>query len=257
MPAPAGRPAGLDLRADHHAASVFSVGTGTVDENVRAAERAGIRRLVVVDQVSAETDWLPAHRSVLRRAAARTDLTVCRGLQAAILDTGGRLDLPADLGGLDYLMVAARGFPLRAGPATPADLRLLLATGVLSPPLALELLVNALVRALHRAADWAQPVLCRPFGILAEVGLGAELLTGELLAELADGCLATGSAVQVGERWRCPSIQIVLALAAAGVPLVAGSGARHPEDIGRWEYLTQAAAALDPPAGSPADPAAG
>jgi putative hydrolase len=248
-PAEAGRPPILDLHADHHAASVFSDGAGTVDENVRAAERAGLTRLVIVDQVAADTDWLPAHRSVLRRAAARTDLTVCRGLQLAVLDTGGRLELPGDLGGVDYLAVTEHGFPLRAGPATPADLRLLLATGMLTPAQALELLVNASVRALRRAADWAQPVLTRPFGILAEVGIGDELLTDDLLGQLADGCLATGSAVEVSERWRCPSIRVAAALAAAGVPLVAGSGARHADDIGRWAYLRETAAAVQPAAG--------
>lgn len=246
MPAPAGRPAGLDLRADHHAASVFSVGTGTVDENVRAAERAGLTRLVISDLVTADSDWLSAHRAVLRRAAARTDLTVGRGLQTAVLDTAGRLDLPAELAGLEYLAVTARGFPLRSGPASPADLRLLLATGMLEPAQALDLLVKALVQALHRAAELAQPVLVRPFGILAEVGLDPGLLTAGPLGRLAEGCLATGSAVEISERWRCPSIPVAVALAAAGVPLVAGSGARHPEDVGRWSYLTEVAAALRP-----------
>jgi putative hydrolase len=241
----------VDLRADHHAASIFSAGAGTVDENVRAAEQAGLCRLVIVDQVGADTDWLPAHRSVVRRAAARTDLTVCRGLETAILDTAGRLDLPADaagLAGVDYLAVTEHRFPLRSGPAAPADLRLLLGTGVLTPGQALELLVSASVRALRRAAEWAQPILARPFGLLAEVGIDEDLLTGELLGLLADGCLATGSAVAVSERWRSPSVRVAAALAVAGVPLVAASGARHPEDVGRWEYAREVGAALAVPA---------
>jgi hypothetical protein len=55
--------------------------------------------------------------------------------------------------------------------------------------------------------------------------------------------------VEVNERCRCPSIRVVAALAAAGVPLVAGSGARRPEDIGRWAYLREAAAVLVLPGG--------
>jgi putative hydrolase len=234
----------VDLRADYHAHSMFSVGTGTVDENVRAAERLGLARLVVVDRVNAETDWLPAFRAVVRRAAARTDLALCCGLETPVLDTAGRLDLPADLTGVDYLAVTEYGFPLRSGPATPADLRLLLGTGVLTAEEALDLLVKASVQALHRAAEWAQPVLSRPFGGLAAVGLDPDLLTDEVLARLADGCLAAGAAVEVNERWRCPSPRVALALAAAGVPLVAGSGARHPEDVGRWDYVRQVAAAV-------------
>jgi putative hydrolase len=239
----------VDLRADHHAPSMFSGGSGTVDQNVRAAEDAGLARLVVVDRVTGGTDWLAAHRAVVRRAAARTDLVVSRGLETAILDTAGELELPADLTGVDFLAVTEHGFPLRAGPSAAVDVRMLLATGVLDPTQALELLVNASVRALHRAAEWAQPVLARPFGLLAEVGINEDLLTGDLLRELAEGCLATGSAVAINERWRCPSVRVAATLAAAGVPLVAGSGARHPDGIGRWDYVREIAAVL---AGAPA-----
>jgi hypothetical protein len=44
-------------------------------------------------------------------------------------------------------------------------------------------------------------------------------------------------------------VPVARELAAAGVPLVAGSGARHPEEIGRWDYVRQVAADLDQPAG--------
>ncbi len=250
LPAEAGRLGGVDLRADHHAPSMFSGGSGTVDQNVRAAEEAGLTRLVVVDRVTCDTDWLAAHRAVIRRAAARTDLTLCRGLETAILDTAGTLDLPADLTAVEFLAVTEHGYPLRAGPGTPADVRILLATGMLTPAQAVELLVGASVRALHRAAEWAQPVLARPFGLLPEVGISEDLLTGDVLGQFAEGCLATGSAVAINERWRCPSPRVAATLAAAGVPLVAGSAARHPDGIGRWDYVRDIAAALaGPPVG--------
>jgi putative hydrolase len=248
-PAGAGRPGGVDLRADHHAPSMFSGGSGTVDQNVRAAEQAGLTRLIIVDRATADTDWLAAHRAVVRRAAARTDVAVSRGLETAILDTAGRLDLPDDLTGVDYLAVTEHGFPLRAGPGTVADVRLLLGSGMLDPAQALELLVHASVRALHRAAELAEPVLARPFGLLPEVGIDEELLTDDLLRVLAEGCLATGSSVAINERWRCPSPRVAATLAAAGVPLVAGSAARHPDGIGRWAYVRETAAALAVQAG--------
>lgn len=239
----------LDLRADHHAHSLFSVGAGSVDETVRAAERAGLARLVIVDRVSADTDWLPVHRAVVRRAADRTALAVSRGLESAIQDTAGRLDLPAaaDLAGVDSLAVIADGLPLRAGPANPADLRLLLGTGVLTAVQAVELLVKASVLALRRAAEWAQPVLARPLGLVADGGVDLQtddLLTDDLLGRLAAGCLAAGATVEVNERWRCPSPRVAAVLAAAGVPLVAGSSARHPDAVGRWDYVRQVAEAL-------------
>jgi putative hydrolase len=233
----------LDLGADHHVHTLFSVGSSTVDETVRAAERAGLSRLVIVDRAGPGDDWPAAHAAVVRRAARRTDVMVARGLEVAVLDTAGRLALPADLAAVDVLTVSTAGFPLRSGPATPADVRVLLGTGVLAPEQLVELLAKALLAGLERAAEWAQPVLARPFAPLAAVGLAADL-PADLVSTLASGCLATGAAVEVNERWRCPSVEVARALSAAGVPLVAGSSARRPDSIGAWSYLADVAAAV-------------
>jgi hypothetical protein len=238
----------LDLSADHHVYTLFSVGTSTVDENVRAAERAGLSRLVIVDRATPGDDWLAAHAAVIRRAARRTDLVLGRGLEVAVLDTAGRLALPADLGALDVLTVSTAGFPLRSGPATPANVRLLLSTGVLSPAQLTELLVKAVLAGLERAAEWAQPVLARPFALLAAVGLDAESVPDDLVSTVADGCVATGAVVEVSERWRCPPVRLARALTAAGVPLVAGSSARRPDAVGAWSYVREVATAVAAPA---------
>jgi putative hydrolase len=235
----------LDLNADHHAHTLFSVGSSTVDECVRAAERAGLSRLVLVDRAGPGDDWLAAHAAVVRRAARRSDVVVARGLEVAVLDTAGTLALPADLAAVDVLTVSTAGFPLRSGPATPADVRLLLSTGVLAPGQLVELLAKALLAGLARAAEWAQPVLARPFAPLAAAGL-PDRVPAELVSTVATGCLEVGAAVEVNERWRCPSVPVAQALSAAGVPLVAGSSARRADAVGAWSYLVDVAAAVTP-----------
>jgi putative hydrolase len=237
----------LDLDADHHVHTLFSVGSSTVDETVRAAERAGLSRLVVVDRAGPGDDWLAAHAAVVRRAARRSDVVVSRGVEVAVLDTAGTLALPAELGAVDVLTVSTAGFPLRSGPATPADVRLLLGTGVIAAAQLVELLAKALLAGLSRAAEWAQPVLARPFAPLAAVGLSGEV-PDDVLSTVASGCLEVGAAVEVNERWRCPPVPVARALAGAGVPLVAGSSARRLDAVGSWSYVAEVAEAVGTPA---------
>lgn len=71
------------------------------------------------------------------------------------------------------------------------------------------------------------------------------VLAGPVLADLPPAALArAGVAVAVIERWRTPSVPVARALAAAGVPLLAGSAARHPAGIARWQHVRTVATAL-------------
>jgi putative hydrolase len=48
----------------------------------------------------------------------------------------------------------------------------------------------------------------------------------------------------VNEKWSCPSPRTVAALAAAGVPLVAGSDSHHCRDIGRYDSVAATVTAV-------------
>jgi putative hydrolase len=43
----------------------------------------------------------------------------------------------------------------------------------------------------------------------------------------------------VNEKWSCPSVPVVAAMAAAGVTLVAGSDSHHCRDVGRYDTVRQ------------------
>jgi hypothetical protein len=71
------------------------------------------------------------------------------------------------------------------------------------------------------------------------------VVAGPVLADLPAAALArAGVAVEVTERWRTPGIAAARALAAAGVPLVAGSAAADPTAVARWAHTRLVAAAL-------------
>ncbi len=242
----------LELDADHHVRTVFSEGMDTVDRMGAAADAIGLRRLVVADLISTDTDWLPSYTRAVGRAAERTRATLVCGAETTVLNTSGDLDLPPALPGIDYLAVGCRGFPLRGGQGTAADVRMLLGTGVLTAHNLMELLIKSIVAGLARAREAAQPGLCRPFSELGSVGMSESELDDGLLDVLAAGCLAVGAVVEVNELWRCPSAHTAAYLAEAGVVLVAASDARTAAAVGGWQYVDSVASELTRTADAPA-----
>lgn len=46
-----------------------------------------------------------------------------------------------------------------------------------------------------------------------------------------------GAVVELNEKWRCPNRAAAMALAAAGVPLVAGTDSHRAGNLGRREFV--------------------
>jgi histidinol phosphatase-like PHP family hydrolase len=227
----------LDLAADARVRTCFADGTGTLDDAIAAAERAGLVRIAVTDQVDAQADWVGTYSRSVDRARTRTRLRIDCGVAVEIMDGSGALDLPAALPGIEQMTVTTGRFPLPGGRLPPAQVRSLVDTGRLPRREAATALVDAYLAALDAAAEHAQPVLARPFGILGAAGLSDTDIDDALLARFADGCRAVGALVEVNERLVCPSPRVARALAGAGVRLVAASDASRPRDVGRWEYV--------------------
>lgn len=247
----------LDPRADHHTHTSFSDGADDLDDMVRAAARTGLYRLAVTDHVRVDTDWVPAYVAAVRAAAIWAhldlDLDVVLGVETKMLDTSGRLDLPANLRGVEQVAVADHRLPTPHGPALPADVIAGLRDGTYRPADVVDMLVGASVRALTVAAGIGQAVLVHPFSILPKVGLTEDAVDDAALRALADGCRAVGAVVEVNEKWRCPSVRVTRVLDALGVDLVAGSDAHRAAAVGRFSHVRDVARALDP--APPLDPA--
>jgi len=103
--------------------STFSDGASSLEENVRTAQERGLRTLCLVDHVRRDTAWLPSFTAAVDRYRDQPGLRVLAGVEAKILDTSGRLDLPPALDGIDLVLIADHQFPADNGPVHPAHVR--------------------------------------------------------------------------------------------------------------------------------------
>ncbi|MDN3254836.1 PHP domain-containing protein [Streptomyces sp. MA25(2023)] len=233
-------PGGAALSVDHHTHTSFSDGRDSLREVVSAAEARGLRALYVTDHVRRDTDWLPSYTAAVREAADRAGrLTVVCGVETKMLDTAGRLDVPDDLTGVTHLAIADHRFPLPDGPSLPEEVAEMLADGRLTSEAALDALTAATTAALHSVPAGRTAHLAHLFSVLPKSGLDEAAMGRARLTRIAEACRATGSAVEVNEKWRCPSPGTVRVLRGLGVRMVAGSDAHTAAAVGAWAYVAE------------------
>lgn len=231
------------LRGDFHVHSTFSDDArSTLGENIAAAQQAGLERLRLTDHVRASTTWVPEFLAAVAAERVPDGLTVLTGVEAKLLDASGAVDTPSGLvvgpGGIDAVVIGDHQFPSTDGPWSPEATRDRLANG-LDAGDALDLLVTASIRAMERTPH-AQ--LAHWFSILPKVGLAEEQLGADRLAAWAAAASATGTIVEVNEKWACPGPAAVAALMTAGARIVASTDSHIASDVGRYQTV---AAVLD------------
>lgn len=234
----------INLLEDHHVHSTFSDGRGTLEENIAAAEHAGLRHLGCVDHVRVDTTYVPEYAAAIRALRATTALTLSIGIEAKILDTSGRLDFPVDaLAHVDRIYVADHQFPWTGGPQSPRQVKTWLEQGEASPTRCIEMLVEGTIGAM-RTNRSCQLVLAHVFSILPKVGLTEAEVPDTLVHELVTAAAETNTIVEVSERWHCPSARIVGAMRAGGVALVCSTDSHAAATIGRYQYVRSTIEAL-------------
>ncbi|GHJ97207.1 hypothetical protein SNE510_67260 [Streptomyces sp. NE5-10] len=231
------------LRADLHAHTDFSSdGYDPLGAVVAAAADAGLRTLVLADHVRVDTTYLPGYVEAVRAARATAPLELVCGVEAKILDTEGRIDLPAELTGIEHVALADHRFPLPDGPAHPDAVRALLDEGRLAPDEALRLLVLATARAVERVPEGLTAHVAHLFSVLPKTGLDEGGVDAALLEPLVRACRERDAAVELNEKWRCPSVRTARLLHRAGVRLGAGSDAHRARAVGRFPWVAGALA---------------
>ncbi|MDK3258199.1 histidinol-phosphatase [Blastococcus capsensis] len=232
------------LLTDHHVHSTWSDdAVSSPMENLVAARDTGLASIRMVDHVRTTTTWVPGFLAEVAALPRIDGLEVLTGVEAKILDASGRLDVPDDLvvgpGGVDRILIADHQFPGPDGPWSPRRTLEEMATGLTGQD-ALDILVTATVRAMGRVG---RGQLAHLFSLLPKIGLHESALCDDHLAAIADAAVRSGTTVEVNEKWRCPGPRVVLALAAAGVPLVGSTDSHECSTVGRYSWVSDAASA--------------
>ena len=226
------------MTGDFHVHSTFSDDAhGTIVENLAAATAAGLTEIRLVDHVRETTTWVPEFLAAVTAARQHEGLIVRTGVEAKILNARGELDLPPGLvvgpAGVDAVLIADHQFPGLDGAWSPEGTKQKLATGLRVSD-ALDLLIGATVAAME-SVEFGQLAHC--FSILPKIGLAESDLSDEHLATWAAAAVATGTLVEVNEKWGCPSPRSLRVAIAAGVQLVASTDSHTAADVGRYSRV--------------------
>lgn len=231
-----GLPPGAPARADQdmQVHSTWSDGLSTVAENVAEAAAAGLTELTCVDHVRRDTAWLPGYVEEVLLQRERTPITLRIGVEAKLLDVGGALDLPADLTGVEWIYAADHQVPLADGVHHPTEVRDAIARGDLGGQEVLAAIVAATTACL--AQHPGMVVIAHLFSVLTKLGLREEQVPQELIEQLAHEAWATGTRIEVNERYRTPSAATLLPFVSRGVPLLMSTDSHRRETIGRYDH---------------------
>jgi putative hydrolase len=225
----------VTAREDMHVHSTFSDGRDRLEDNVAEAEALGLTALGCVDHVRADTDWVPDYVAAVHALRGATAVKLRCGIEAKLLDTGGALDLPAGIDGVDAIYAADHQVPLADGPHHPRVVRERIEAGDLEPAAA----IGALLTATRHALDRPQQVVIAHFlSLLPKLGLSEADVPADELGALAAEAARTGAEIEVSERWRCPSAATLRPFLEAGVPIVLSTDSHRRETIGRYDHCT-------------------
>jgi len=213
--------------------STFSDGKNTIEENVAEAERIGLTELACVDHVRADSRWVPAYVAAVREGRKRTPIVLRCAVEAKILDTYGRLDLPADLEGVDAVYAAGHQAPSPDGPLNPRSTRERIEAGELDPQMVLRWIVDGTAAAVRHHEH---VVIAHLFSVLPRLGLGERDVSPDLIDSLAIAAAESNARIVVDERWKCPTARTLRPFLRHGVPLLLSTGSYGSETIGRYDY---------------------
>jgi len=231
----------LSLREDMHVHSTVSDGKNELEENLAEAEALSLTRFGCVEHVRLDTAWVPEYVARVERARSQFGLEIWCGVEAKLLDQRGTLDMPEDLTGVDRVYVADHRFPLGDACFRPIEIKQKLESGELTRAQCFDALIESTLNAIHR---YPNLVIAHLFSILPKLGFEESQVPRSAIAELARACAATGTLIEVDERWRSPSYGTVRIFVQHGVPVLCSSDAHRRENIGRYTHNALVAGAL-------------
>jgi putative hydrolase len=193
--------------------------------------------------VRVTTDWLDAYVAEVERVRAGTHVRLVCGIEAKLLDTTGRLDMPAQIPrGVEVIYAADHQVAMEDGPNHPDAVRERLQRGELSP----AQVFSALIDSTRHALDRPEPVvIAHFFSILPKLGLDEADAPHDELEALAAETARTGQRIEVNERYRSPSARTLRPFVDRGVPLLVSTDSHRADTIGRYDHCLTVLRELD------------
>jgi hypothetical protein len=113
-------------------------------------------------------EWVPAYVAAIRGSRKRTPIVLRCAVEAKILDIYGRLDLPAELDGIDAVYAASHQAPSPDGPMNPRSTRERIEAGELDRRMVLRWIVSGTIAAVRHHEHL---VIVHLFSVLPGLGL--------------------------------------------------------------------------------------
>lgn len=228
----------MKLFADYHTHTKYSHGTGTIRENVEAARARGLEEVAISDHGPANPVLGIRGSGVLldiKKEAAYyngryDDIRVLTGVEANIVGSDGKLDIPASiLKQLDIVLAGLHRFTWFTDPRAGMTMYLenplsKLGLGALSRRLAAK-------ARLHNTKAVVEAVYRYDIDIITHPGLHMSIDT----YELARACAKRGTALEINASHGTSLAEFARAAASQGVSFAINSDAHHPRDVGRLE----------------------
>lgn len=219
------------IHTDYHTHTRHSDGHGTVDENVAAAARIGLRAVGISDHGPANLFGVGVrsleHFAHIRREVERARLQwpnigVYFGVEANLVSLDGHLDIPLEMqSDFDYVMVGlhplVRPFSLRHAGGF-ALVRLMEHLSSASRRKARIKNTDALIKAVHN----------NRIDVITHPGYRIPIET----RELAKACAATGTALEINSGHEHITLEYLEIAADEGASFVIGSDAHSPARVG-------------------------
>ena len=233
-----------DIQEDMHIHSTFSDGKNTPAENAAAAYLIGLEKVCMVDHVRRDSTWVPRFSQTISELKCTYEgrMAIYSGVEAKIINEDGILDIPDNMSGVDYILVADHQFPLGNRFVSPDAVTRMLDSGKMSPEEVATRLIDATLAVMQQ---YKKLILSHLFSLLPKVGLVEACIPYPKLEQLAACAADTNTIVEINERWQCPSFSVVECLLNYGVELVYGSDAHSKEAVGRYAYLTKVKTAVE------------
>jgi len=224
----------MKIWADYHTHTRYSHGTGTIEQNVRAAIKKGLKVIGISEhgpgniglRIKLE-DFYKMRDEIERLRSKYRDIHILLGCEANVVSLDGDLDIPVDvLAMLDYRMVGLH--PL-IWPRSLKDGFGLLVENMLARTVRNNRLLEKVMK--QNTIALVKAISKNNINIITHPGLHLPIDT----AKLAQAAAKYGTALEINAGHGYMTKEYVTIAKTNGAKFVVGSDAHHPKNVGNFK----------------------